>query len=240
MTGLPPTSGLGVTLIGRRFRVMGKPPATSATESLPSWPLGGETADPSRAYYSCMALDSVRVLALTLPSGFAHARAVTFTEIVRDHQDEVFGLALRILGDRDTALDVTSATFLKAYRAMGRYDASRPVRHWLLRIASNEAISAGRARSRERSRRAPEDAALALPDPDADPASDAVRGEDRERIRGAVASLPERYRVPVVLRYFNDLDLQEIAAVTGRPTSTIGVQLMRGRALLREVLERRP
>jgi len=48
--------------------------------------------------------------------------------------------------------------------------------------------------------------------------------------------LPELYRVPVVLRYFNDLSLEEVAAVTGRPVSTVGVQLLRGRALLRKTL----
>ena len=56
-------------------------------------------------------------------------------------------------------------------------------------------------------------------------------------MRTAVASLPELYRVPVVLRYFSELSLEEIAAVTGRPAATVGVQLLRARALLRASLE---
>src|SRR5438477_4030835 len=86
-------------------------------------------------------------------------RSVTFEEVVREHQDAVYGAALRILGDRDAALDAANQTFMKAYRSRASYDPSRPIRHWLLRIAINEAITIGRARTRERARHAPEAAA---------------------------------------------------------------------------------
>ena len=165
------------------------------------------------------------------------ASPVTFAEGVREHQDEVYGVALRITGDRDSALDVTSSTFLKAYRAFDRYDPSRPVRFWLLRIATNEAISHARRRGREMRRRADEDAAGLLPDPALAPDALSIAREDQARIRAAVAALPELYRVVVVLRYFNELGVDEIAQVTGRPASTVGVQLLRGRALLRRALE---
>jgi len=64
-----------------------------------------------------------------------------------------------------------------------------------------------------------------------------VAREERERIRSAVAALPERYRVVIVLRYFNELSVAEIAAIIRRPGSTVAVQLLRGRALLRQALE---
>src|SRR2546426_10635486 len=167
----------------------------------------------------------------------AMARSVTLADAVRDHQDEVYGVALRITGDRESALDVTSATFLNAYRAFDRYDSSRPIRYWLLRIATNEAISHARRRGRELRRRADEDAAGLLPDPALAPDALSIAREDQVRIRAAVAALPELYRVVVVLRYFNELGVDEIAQVTGRPASTVGVQLLRGRALLRRALE---
>jgi RNA polymerase sigma factor (sigma-70 family) len=162
---------------------------------------------------------------------------VTFADGVREHQDEVYGVALRITGDREAALDVTSSTFLKAYRAFDRYDHSRPLRHWLLRIATNEAISYLRKRGRELRRRVDVDQAAALPDSKAAPDAESVAREDRARIRAAVSVLPELYRVVIVLRYFNELSVDEIAQVTGRPSSTVGVQLLRGRALLRSALD---
>ena len=164
-------------------------------------------------------------------------RGVTFEDLVRGHQDEVYGTALRILGDRDAALEVANTTFLKAYRAFDRYDPARPLRHWLLRIAANEAISAGRRLTRERARSAGADAALTVADARPGPDHIAIGREDAAAIRAAVLALPELYRVPVVLRYFNDLAVEEIARVTGRPASTVGVQLLRARALLRSALE---
>jgi len=179
-------------------------------------------------------------LAALFPAAFVRAGRVTFADAVRDHQDEVYGVALRILGDRDAAREAASAAFLKAYRSWDRYDQSRPVRHWLLRIAANEAITIGRSRTRERARITSVDEAGGVPDPAQTPDQALVAREERDRVRSAVARLPELYRVPVVLRYFSELSLEEIATITGRPTATVGVQLLRGRALLRALLEVRP
>src|SRR5437899_12810399 len=82
----------------------------------------------------------------------AAARPVTFAEAVAEHQDELYGAALRILGDRDAALEATNNAFLKAYRAFDRYDRSRPLRHWLLRIATNERSEERRVGKEGRSR----------------------------------------------------------------------------------------
>src|SRR5256885_16469307 len=91
--------------------------------------------------------------------GAVRARPVTFADAVREHQDEVYGVALRITGDRESALDVANTTFLKPFRAFDRYDPSRPIRHWLLRLATNKAISHTRRASRELRRHAHVDTA---------------------------------------------------------------------------------
>jgi RNA polymerase sigma factor (sigma-70 family) len=164
---------------------------------------------------------------------------VTFEDVVREHQDAVYGAALRILGDRDAALDAANQAFMKAYRSIASYDQSRPIKYWLLRIAVNEAITIGRVRSRERQRHAPAAEAVAIPDRAASPEAMTLDRESRDAIRAAVAQLPELYREVVVLRYFNELSVDEVAGVLGRSPSTVGVQLLRGRQLLRKVLEGR-
>jgi RNA polymerase sigma-70 factor (ECF subfamily) len=179
---------------------------------------------------------TVSVTLRSFDPAIARTRVVIFADAVRDHQNEVFGAALRITGDRESALDVTSTTFLKAYRAFSRYDQTRPIRHWLLRIATNEAISHARRRSRELRRRVGVESVAEIVDRAPAPEEASLAREDRTRIRDAVAGLPELYRVVIVLRYFNDLSVDEIADVTGRPSSTVGVQLLRGRALLRQAL----
>src|SRR5438552_4425781 len=169
------------------------------------------------------------------PSAIVRAN-VTFEDVVREHQDAVYGAALRILGDRDAALDAANQAFMKAYRSIGSYDPSRPIKHWLLRIAVNEAITIGRARSRERARSAPEADAAQAPSPTPTPEDLTVGRESRDGIRAAVAALPGLYREVVVLRYFNELSVDEVASVLGRSSSTVGVQLLRARQLLRKAL----
>jgi len=166
----------------------------------------------------------------------AHVAPVTFEDVVREHQDSVYGTCLRVLGDRDAAVDAANQTFMKAYRSRASYDPSRPIRHWLLRIAVNEAITIGRARTRERARRAPEAEAANVADRGALPEAESLARESRDAVRAAVAKLPALYREVVVLRYFNELSVDEVAAVLGRSSSTVGVQLLRGRQLLRKAL----
>lgn len=178
-------------------------------------------------------------LRVPLPGAAAGAivrNAVTFEDVVREHQDDVYGAALRILGDRDAARDAANQAFMKAYRSIGSYDPSRPIKHWLLRIAVNEAITIGRARTRERGRIAPEADAAAVPDRSATPEAETLDRESRDGIRAAVAALPDLYREVVVLRYFNELSVDEVAAVLGRSSSTVGVQLLRARQLLRKAM----
>lgn len=189
---------------------------------------------PARLGWHCGPYDDLRS---TRGGTGAIVRSVTFDDVVREHQDAVYGAALRILGDRDAAQDAASQTFIKAYRAIGSYDPARPIRPWLLRIAVNEAITIGRSRTRERARQVPEAEAAPVADRGATPEGETLDRESRDRIRAAVAQLPERYRVVVVLRYFNELSVDEVAAVTGRSSSTVGVQLLRARRLLRNALE---
>src|SRR5439155_23888916 len=131
------------------------------------------------------------LLRLARPAGAIVRHAVTFEDVVREHEEAVYGAALRILGDRDAALDAANQTFMKAYRSIASYDPARPIKHWLLRIAVNEAITIGRARTRDRARQAPEAAAAALPDRGTTPEREALERESREGIRAAVATLPD-------------------------------------------------
>src|SRR5439155_14351447 len=133
------------------------------------------------------------LLRLARPAGAIVRHAVTFEDVVREHEEAVYGAALRILGDRDAALDAANQTFMKAYRSLDSYDPSRPIKHWLLRIAVNEAITIGRARTRERARSAPEADAALVPAATRTPEAEALDRESRDGIRAAVASLPDLY-----------------------------------------------
>jgi RNA polymerase sigma-70 factor (ECF subfamily) len=161
------------------------------------------------------------------------------TTLVERYERDVYGVCLRLLREPDAALEVANTVFYKAYQNLHTYDTSRPLRPWLLRIATNEALNALRGQRRERQRtiQGPEGESLAeaLPGGD-DPAADALTAERQAAVRAAVDNLPDHYRLLIVLRFFNDLSYAEIAEQTGVPINTVGVQLSRARTLLRRAL----
>jgi RNA polymerase sigma-70 factor (ECF subfamily) len=161
------------------------------------------------------------------------------TLLVERYQRDVFGACLRLTRDTDAALELANTVFYKAYLNLRSFDADRPLRPWLLRIATNETLNylRGQRRDREHTVQGEEgdDLAERIPGRD-DPAATVLAAERREAVRAAVAQLPEQYRLLITLRFFNDLSYAEIAEQTGLPVNTVGVQLMRARNLLRRTL----
>jgi RNA polymerase sigma-70 factor (ECF subfamily) len=159
--------------------------------------------------------------------------------LVERYQRDVFGACLRLTRDPDIALELANTAFFKAYQSLGGFDAARPLRPWLLRIATNEALNYLRSQRRERERTVQgepgERLAERLPGRD-DPAATIMAAEQRAAVRAAVAALPAQYRLLITLRFFNELSYAEIAEQTGVPVNTVGVQLMRARHLLRRAL----
>lgn len=162
-----------------------------------------------------------------------------FGALVARYARRLHDLARRLLGDASEAEDAVQVTFLHAYRALDRFDPQRPFRHWLLRIATNHCRNRWAAR-----RRVPkpsgvgtdDDDRAAVPEPAARPPAERGPDAERERVREALAALPETYRVAAVLRYVHDLELTEIAEVTGDPVATVKTHLHRARAVLRRTL----
>ena len=156
-------------------------------------------------------------------------------------QAAVFGTALCLVGDRDAALEVTGATLFKLSRSLDRYDPARPLRPWVLQIATDESLHWLRARRREHQRLpggAAGTAALENAAGGPDPGAAAQGAERRAAVRAALARLPLQYRRLLTLRVFGELSYQELAAQTGQDPNTVGVQLLRARRRLRDELRR--
>lgn len=144
---------------------------------------------------------------------------------VADHQETVFRAAYLILRNRETAEDVAQETFLRAYRAAHRLRPSDDPRPWLYRIATNTALNHLRSLRRQRG-------AYARLDPP-DPEDETI---DHHITRSAVAEglrrLPDRLRVPVVLRYYLDLPDKDIARALRIRPGTVKSRLHEARKLL--------
>jgi RNA polymerase sigma-70 factor, ECF subfamily len=180
-----------------------------------------------------------------LPARLARDLDGSFEELVGAHERLVFGLALRVVGDRADAEEVAQDTFERAYHALAGYEADRvaamALRPWLARIALN--LARNRLRRRPPPARPLEDGdgrvpALAAPAA-AEPAEVAERASERDFWAGLLAGLPRPYREAVVLRHVEGLPYSEVAEVLGRPVGTVKTHVHRGIRQLRERLEAR-
>jgi RNA polymerase sigma-70 factor (ECF subfamily) len=163
----------------------------------------------------------------------------TFEALVHAHVDRCHAIALRVTGNPHDAEEITQDALVRAYRALAGYDTERirdlRIRGWLATIVLNL------CRNRARTRRAPTVSLAPLLEAGLDPAAGAasdpaglvLSGATRDRLAAHLAALPERYRVPVVLRHVDDLSYAELSAVLGRPEGTLKAQVHRGLAMLR-------
>ncbi|MGC9530020.1 MAG: sigma-70 family RNA polymerase sigma factor [Candidatus Bipolaricaulaceae bacterium] len=152
-------------------------------------------------------------------------------EIVRRYKEAAFGVALAILRHRADAEDAVQEAFIRAYQRLHRYDTSRKFSTWLFTVTANVAKNM----LRKRRRPDPPHPAVLGPDP-----AEVIRREDvAAAVREVVWSLPEAYRVPLVLRYWHELDLAEIGRVLGLGVGTVKTRLHRGRGLVRSQLVER-
>jgi RNA polymerase sigma-70 factor (ECF subfamily) len=146
----------------------------------------------------------------------------------------------RILGDPDAAEDVAQECFVTAYQLIGSWRGEGSLHGWLLRIAINRALRAVKLQRRLLPLEDESGQPLTIPG-GSEPLSDLLKTERDRLIRQAVASLPEPYRETIVLRYFGELSIAEIASQTGRPIGTVKTHLGRGLLRLRPALaEARP
>jgi len=154
------------------------------------------------------------------------------------YYSEILGYIYHCTLDRAATEDLTSNVFLAAFGHLGRYKWRQiPFRAWLYRIATNEVRMHYRRHKRTRSvSLGPEHEALAESVPPSGEAPAAA--EEYRLLHEALLQLRLKYRTAIILRYFEDRTIAEIASITGKKEGTIKSQLHRGLARLEEILVR--
>ncbi|HEX6302315.1 MAG TPA: sigma-70 family RNA polymerase sigma factor [Acidimicrobiia bacterium] len=151
-----------------------------------------------------------------------------FNQIMRNHEDRVFSVCLRIVGEREQALDATQETFLTAFRKAGQFKGDSALGTWIYRIAVNTCYDQLRKQKRRRADPIPDHL-----EPADHAAEDAVESAGlRPEIQRALARIPEDFRVAVVLSDIEGMGLPDIAALLGAPVGTVKSRVFRGRRLL--------
>jgi RNA polymerase sigma-70 factor, ECF subfamily len=203
------------------------------------WPHATERA--RQRFYSVMDADDRLIADLTDDLDSA------FEGLVLGHQDRLYTIALRMLGDPGDAEEAAQDALVRAYRALASYDRARiaelRLRPWLTTIVLNRCRSVGARRAT----RGPKPVSIdgdpnrPVAEPEAPegatPSAVAERHDERERWAGRLAALPVAYRTAIVLRHVDGLSYPEAAEALGRPEGTVKAQVHRGVALLRTMLE---
>ena len=171
----------------------------------------------------------------TLLAGLAAGETAAAAAFIRRYQARVYGLVITIVRDPGTAEDVAQETFVRAWRNAGSYDPRRGrVATWLLTIARNAAIDAMRVRRPEPLD--PEIVAARLQRPGA-ALDEAAPPDERERVRDAIAELPEPQRRALFLAAFAGRTAREIGELEQAPIGTIKTRIWAAMGKLRDSLE---
>ncbi|MGE0453792.1 MAG: RNA polymerase sigma factor [Vicinamibacteria bacterium] len=154
-----------------------------------------------------------------------------FDALVTRYQRDVYRLCYRYVNDHSDANDLAQEAFLKAYRAIGRFRGEAAFSTWLYRIAVNSCLNFRAARK-----------------PQAEPLADSLVdgrrgvGEDLEqreraaRVRAAVERLPERQRLTLILKIYQDLTHEQVAEILGSSVGTVKANLFHALGNLRRLL----
>lgn len=161
--------------------------------------------------------------------------AAAWEPLALAHQEAVFRYAYLLLGDPDDAEDVAQETFLRAWRYLARFDAARPLRPWLLSIASN--LASNRRRSVGRYLSALTRAFRDEPQP-ATLEEKSAQHMQADHLRRAVQSLNATDQRIVYLRYFLDLSVAETAEALHVAEGTVKSRSSRALEKLRNVIRR--
>ena len=170
-----------------------------------------------------------------------------FAELVRRYRNQITNYIYRMTLDYETAVDLAQETFIRVYRAADRYQTSYAFSTYIYRIATNLAISELRRRKRRRmvsltgffQGRDKSEEASELDPADATPLQDSVLVEDERRraVARAIATLPDKYRAPLVLRDVEGRSYEEIAGILEMSEGTVKSRINRARSFLREKLQ---
>jgi len=167
-----------------------------------------------------------------------------FTELVRRYQARVTNLISRVLNDRISSDDLAQEVFVRVFVHRRNYRRGSKFSTWLFTIAANLAKNEIRRRVRRRNwfsldalQEVLSDSTMQLADPAEGQDVALQRGQLQQSVGRAIAAVPEKYRIALVLRDIEGLAYEEIAEVLGIPGGTVRSRINRARGMLKRKLQ---
>lgn len=165
-----------------------------------------------------------------------------FGDIVELYKDKVYQISYRILGNKHEAEDIAQEAFIRAYVNIQSFNMNLKFSTWIYRIATNLCIDRIRKKKPDYYLDAEVSGAEGLTMYSSIPANTSLPEDDveslelQELIQKEISKLPEKYRTVIVLRYIEELSLNEISEILDIPLGTVKTRIHRGREALRKQL----
>lgn len=165
------------------------------------------------------------------------SKAEAFENVAAEHERAVYLYCLRLMGNREDALDCAQEAMLNAYRAFDRFRGEAHVKTWFLRIAHNTCMDQLRKRRNIVSLDAMRDEGFDPADQHSlSPYARLAQKERQQLLKNAVDQLPDDQRAVLVLRDFEDISYEEIGSMLSLPLGTVKSRIKRAREKIKKIL----
>lgn len=168
-----------------------------------------------------------------------------YAELMQRYKESIYFMALKMVNNKDDAMDLTVETFGKAFENIEKYKPDFAFSTWLFRIATNNCIDFIRKKRlnvvslQSISEEDNEDRQLQVASDNLNPEETSIKKEESEKLKNIVEQLPMRYRTLIILRYYDELSYEEISQQLDIPLGTVKAQLFRARDLMSNIMNRR-
>jgi RNA polymerase sigma-70 factor (ECF subfamily) len=156
-----------------------------------------------------------------------------FEILVDRYQKVLYNVALRMLHNREDAMDASQTAFVKAYEKLDSYDPTYKFFSWIYKILVNESLN------QIAHRKPQEELDSAIRAPGRTPEDEASEERVQDRVQAAIVQLPLEYRRLIVLRHFGDLTYRDMSLALDLPEKTVKSRLFTARRMLKDLLNQR-
>ncbi len=168
-----------------------------------------------------------------------------YADLMHRYKDSIYFMALKMVNNKEDAMDLTVETFAKAFEKLDKYQPEFAFSTWLFRVGTNNCIDFIRKKKLNTTSISGmvdddgDERPLQIKSDTLNPEEASMKKEQAQTLKVLIDGLPQRYRNLIVLRYFDELSYEEIAEQLDLPLGTVKAQLFRARYLLGNIVNTR-
>jgi RNA polymerase sigma-70 factor (ECF subfamily) len=168
-----------------------------------------------------------------------------YAELMQRYKDSIYFMALKMVNNKDDAMDLTVETFGKAFENIEKYKPDFAFSTWLFRIATNNCIDFIRKKRlnvvslQSLTEEDRDEKQLQIVSNTLNPEETSIKKQESEKLKNIVEQLPQRYRTLIILRYYDERSYEEISQQLDLPLGTVKAQLFRARDLMSNIMNRK-